>query len=70
MSGSCFEMKPPVQWLNSFLLFLLVSEFFCYLSSQMTGNDNEGSKSVYGSDVEIVTNESTASKSATASNKV
>lgn len=36
----------------------------------MTGNDSEGSKSVYGSDVQIVTTESTVSKSTTASNKV
>jgi len=36
----------------------------------MTGNDNEGSKSVYGNDVEIVTSESAPSTSATASNKV
>ena len=35
----------------------------------MTGNDNEGSQSVYGSDVEIVTSGS-ATPSATASNKV
>ena len=42
----------------------------CFLCSQMTGNDNEGSKSVYGSDVEIITSDSAALTSATASNKV
>ena len=36
----------------------------------MTGNDSEGSKSVYGSDVEIVTRQSAASTTSTASNKV
>ena len=36
----------------------------------MTGNDSEGSKSVYGSDVEIVTRQSAASTTSTASSKV
>lgn len=36
----------------------------------MTGNDNEGSKSVYGSDVEIITSDSAVLTSATASRKV
>ena len=36
----------------------------------MTGNDNEGSQSVYGSEVEIVTSGSVTPTSATASNKV
>ncbi|XP_078367719.1 enhancer of mRNA-decapping protein 4-like isoform X2 [Oculina patagonica] len=36
----------------------------------MTGNDNEGSKSVYGSDVEIITSEAAIPTSATASNKI
>lgn len=36
----------------------------------MTGNDNEGSQSVYGSDVEIVTSSAAIPTSATASNKV
>ena len=36
----------------------------------MTGNDSEGSTSVYGSDVEIVTRQSAASTTSTASNKV
>ncbi|XP_067055317.1 enhancer of mRNA-decapping protein 4-like isoform X1 [Acropora muricata] len=37
---------------------------------QMTGIDNEGSKSVYGSDVEIITHDSASSISATASSKI
>ncbi|KAL9975230.1 hypothetical protein ACROYT_G012364 [Oculina patagonica] len=36
----------------------------------MTGNDNEGSKSVYGNDVEIITSEAAIPKSGTASNKI
>ena len=43
---------------------------FFLLCSQMTGIDNEGSKSVYGSDVEIITHDSASSISATASSKV
>ena len=36
----------------------------------MTGNDNEGSKSVYGSDVEIVSHDAASLTSPTASSKV
>ena len=36
----------------------------------MSGNDNDGSVSIYGNDVEIVTSEAASSSSATASNKV
>ena len=36
----------------------------------MTGNDNEGSQSIYGSDVEIVTSGAATPTSTTASNKV
>lgn len=43
---------------------------FCSFYRHMTGNDNEGSQSVYGSDVEIVTSGSAIPTSATASNKV
>ena len=43
---------------------------FLLLFSQMTGIDDEGSKSVYGSDVEIITHDSASSISATASSKV
>lgn len=36
----------------------------------MTGNDNEGSRCIYGRDVDIVADDSAALSSATASNKV
>lgn len=43
---------------------------FVFWYRHMTGNDNEGSHSVYGSDVEIVTSGSATPTSMTASNKV
>lgn len=52
-------------WLICTYLFI-----FCSFYRHMTGNDNEGSQSVYGSDVEIVTSGSAIPTSATASNKV
>lgn len=50
--------------------YVSVAVYFCFFYRHMTGNDNEGSQSVYGSDVEIVTSGSATSTSVTASNKV
>ena len=50
--------------------YATVTLYFCFFYRRMAGNDNEGSQSVYGSDVEIVTSGSVTPTSATASNKV
>lgn len=52
------------------LIDCFVCFYVCFWYRHMTGNDNEGSHSVYGSDVEIVTSSSATPTSMTASNKV
>lgn len=67
-----FDMKLYDEYIIIISDLFDISEIFyvCFWYRHMTGNDNEGSHSVYGSDVEIVTSSSATPTSMTASNKV